>query len=177
MKHTFILIVLVFLLGACAPQSQFNLTSSMPLEEVSDLETRYASVEKLLREMQASRKIFSDAEWRSLLNVDATIDMLIARINNIMKFQTTTVSMQEIEFLWGLSTSGYTDARKVIFAHWSAFTPATQLTLMNFDVKAETMSTFVTELMKNPTNDNMTQALTVIAGIINVAVKMLGVAI
>jgi len=176
MKHILI-IVLILMFSGCAPQSQFNLNSSMPLEEVADLETRYASVEKLMREMQLNRKVFSESEWRTLLNVDATIDMLIARINNIMKFQTTTVSMQEIEFLWGLSTSGYTDARKVIYAHWGAFTPATKLTLTNFDVKAETMSTFITELMKNPTDDSMTQALTVITGILNVAVKMLGVAI
>lgn len=173
----FAVIICVLLLSGCATQSQFNLTSSMPLEEVSDLETRYASTETLLRKMQDDRKVFSESEWRTLLNVDATIDMLIARINNMMKFQDTTVSMGEIEFLWGLSTSGYTDARGVIYAHWDKFTPATQLTLTNFDVKAEVMSTFITELMENPTNDNMTQALTVITGIINVAVKMLGVAI
>ena len=177
MKRILLLIILLFVVSSCAPQTQFNLNSSMPLEEVSDLETRYASVEQMVRKMQSDRKIFSESEWRSLLNFDATIDMLIARINNIMKYQTTSVNMREIEFLWGLSTSGYTEVREVIFAHWDAFTPATQLTLTNFDVKAETMSTFVTELMKNPTNDTMTQALTIITGIINVAVKMLGVAI
>ena len=176
--RTFIIsLFTVLVLTSCAPQSQFNLNNSMPLKEVSDLETRYASVEKLIRKMQNDRGTFSESEWRSLLNVDATIDMLIARINNIMKFQTTTVSMQEIEFLWGLSTSGYTEAREVIYAHWSSFTPSTQLTLTNFDVKAETMSTFITELMKNPTDDTMTQALTVITGIINIAVKMLGMTI
>ncbi|RLI66361.1 MAG: hypothetical protein DRO67_01260 [Candidatus Asgardarchaeum californiense] len=172
----------IFVLGICAllfvgcAQSQFLLDSSVIMTESSELKDRYATVERVIREVQAEKQIFTDAEWRKLLNVDATIDMLIARVDNITRFSAADVSMQELEFLWGLSVNGYTEGRSVIFAHWDQFDPSTQIMLNAFDAKAEATSTLITELMKNPTNDNMTKALTLMTGIVSLAVKMLAIA-
>ena len=178
MKQVFWITIVLFLLGACAPQTMFNLAAPATVDELTNLSTNYAKVEKLMRQEQLEKQIFSNSEWRTLLNVDATIDMLISRISNIFRLSDGAgVSFKEIEFLWGLSTGGYRDARSVIFNHWDEFTPATQLVLNNFDTKAEAQSTIITELMVNPTNDNMSQALTLITGVISIAVEMLGVAI
>lgn len=178
MKRFIILFCVFFLMIGCVAQTRFNLTAPATVEEVTTLKTNYAKVEKLMRQIQIDRQIFSDAEWRTLLNVDATIDMLIARVDSIFRLSGgADVSFKEIEFLWGLSTNGYRDARSVIFNHWDDFTPATQLVLNAFDAKAEASSTLITELMRDPTDDNMSKALTLITGVISIAVEMLGVAI
>ena len=168
---------LVLIFGCSMTQTQFMLESSMIIEESSELKSNYTKVEALLRDKQERDAVFTESEWRKLLNVDATIDMLIARVDNIMRFNTTNVSLTEIEFLWGLSVTGYNEARSVIFAHWDSFSPSTQLLLSTFDTKAEITSTMITDLMENPDNDSMTQALTLITGIVSIAVKMLAIAI
>lgn len=171
-------VMFVCLLTSCAQQSVFNLTAPATVDELTELSTNYAKVEKLVRQKQLDSEIFSATEWRTLLNFDAAIDMFVARVNGIFRLTGgADVSIKEMTFLWGLSTNGYRDARSVIFAHWDEFTPATQLVLSNFDAKAEVQSSLITELMGDPTSGNMSEALTLITGVVGLAVKMLAMAI
>lgn len=178
MKKLLVLIAILFSFAACTPtQQQFALDSSMILVESEALKTKYAKVELLIRNIQKEKHMFSNDEWRSLLNVDASIDMLIARIDNMMKFNTNNVQLSDVTFLWGMAVQAYGEGRSVIYAHWDEFTPSTQLLLNSFDVQAEMTGNRISELLNNPSNQNMTQALTLITGIVSIAVKMLGVAV
>lgn len=165
------------LTGCTAIQQQYTIDSGMILLESEVLQTSYAKVEILIRNAQTEKNMFSDAEWRKLLNVDASIDMLIARVGNLTRFKTTNVQLQDLTFLWGMAVQAYTEGRTVIYSHWNEFPPSTQLLLNAFDMQADMTGNRIEELLNNPNNKTITEALTLITGILSIAVKMLGVAV
>ena len=169
--------MIVGLFGCSATQQQYGIQSGMIMAESSVLKTQYAQVEQLLRQVQKSKHMFSDEEWSKLLNVDATIDMLILKYEAITKFQSADVSLSDITFMYNLAVEGYKTGREVIHAHWDEFQPSTQVLLNAFDRQAVQTSDRVRYLIENPSNQNINEALVLISGVLTVAVKMLGVAV
>ena len=165
-------VIFILLAGCTATQQQYALDTSKIAVESSILKTQYAEVEAQIR---AKREVFSDAEWRSLLNVDATIDMLIVKYDAMLKLDASSISLADIKFMWDLSATGYDQARTVLVAHWDEFAPSTQIMLNSFDRQANDLSTQISGLLDNPTNDKISQALVLITGTLSLAVKMLSI--
>jgi len=173
-----IIIPVIFLLTACGSiYQQYAIDSSMLTVEANLLKLQYTKVETILRQLQEDKHLFTDDEWNELLNVDSTIDMLIARIDGIIQFQSSEISLMDVQFMWGLAVEGYTKARTVISAHKDEIPPSSWALLDAFDTQAEMTNARIDKLLNDPSNSNITEALTLITGVIGIAVKMLGVAI
>lgn len=183
-----------FSLSGCSSvetTSQYALDSSMIALEASTLAKQYENVERLLRRAQKEpdmytagewavvdkKKMFTDDEWRKLLNVDATIDMLIMRFDAIQKFSLSEVSIEDVKFMSQLAREGYKEGRGVIMNHWDEFQPSTKTMLNAFDKKAVHMNAEIDELIANPSNESINKAVTLISGVLSIAVKMLGTAV
>ncbi|RKZ98624.1 MAG: hypothetical protein DRQ46_01600 [Gammaproteobacteria bacterium] len=168
----FVLMPFLFI-GCSTAQKQYALDSGAIAVEASVLKNQYTTVEKLLRNTQAENNMFTEQEWRTLNNVDSTIDMLILKYNAMTHFKDTTVSLEDVKFMYGLATDGYTQGREVIYAHWDELQPSTQLMLNAFDTQAVQTSERIKTLLSNPDNKNINETLTLIAGVLGSAVKML----
>jgi len=142
--------------------------------EASILKNQYVQVEKLLRATQEERAMFTEAEWKTLNNVDATIDMLILKYEALTQFADTEVAIGDVKFMYGLARDGYSQGREVIYAHWDELQPSTQLRLNGFDTQAKQTSERIQDLLEDPDNAGINETLTLIAGILGTAVKMLG---
>lgn len=162
----------------CSPAIQsYVLDSGHIAVEASVLKNKYSNVEQLLRNTQEKKKMFSDAEWRQLLNVDATIDMLVMRYDAISKFEMKEISVSDVKFMWGLATEGYRQASEVVTAHWDEFEPSQKIMLNAYDKEAHDINDKIEKLINNPSNENINNAVTLIAGVLNVAIKILGKAV
>ena len=82
-------------------------------------------------------------------------------------------SLADVKFMYGLAVDGYTQGREVIYAHWDELQPSTQIMLNAFDTQAVQTSERITKLLSNPDNANINETLTLIAGVLGTAVKML----
>lgn len=168
------------MVGCSAHQKQYAIQTSMIGLETKVLKTQYADVEKLIRERQNRdpfNPLFDDEEWRKLLNVDATIDMLMVKYDAIENMDIANMNIQDIKFMWQLAAQGYVQARSVIQNHYDDFNPSTQILLNSFDQQAEMTSERITELLNNPNNESINQTLVLIAGALGLAVKVLGVGV
>ena len=174
MKRILLAIIILLAVSACTvPQRQYALTSGMIGVEASVLRNQYSNVERALREKQEKDHIFTDEEWRKLLNVDAAINVLASKYDAIVALKVSEVSLQDVEFMWGLVAHSYKEARQVIMAHWSEFSPSTQILLNTFDNQAELTSDRINELLTNPNNKNINEAVVLLTGVMTTAVKML----
>jgi len=169
----FIVFVCLFVSACTVQQRRYAIDSALLVTEAQTLKREYASVETTIRQ---KREVFTDEEWRSLLNVDATIDLLIQRFDAIAQLRTESVSVSDIQFLWGLAVTGYDQARSVISNHWDEFSPSSQILLAQFDKQAEQTSVEMNRLVQDPTTENISKALTLIAGTLNLATKIIGIA-
>lgn len=173
--QAFIVALFVLVLAACGPVSkQYAYDSGMVAVESSTLRQQYSNVERLLRQVQADKHMFDEQEWRELNNIDASIDMLIMKYDALSRFKTPEISIPDIQFMYHLAAESYTRGRQIIYNHWDEFQPSTQLMLSAFDKQAEETSGRIQHLINNPSNKNINEALTLISGIVSVAVKMLG---
>ena len=173
---TALFFAILLFVGCTATQQKYAQQSAMVAVEAEVLKKEYARVEKLIRIAQDEKEMFSDEEWRSLLNVDASLDMMIAKYEAMIHLN-TTLNMQEIKFMWRLAVESYRQGREVIYNHWEEFRPSTQILLNGFDHQATLTSDRITELMEDPTNENINTILTLISNIATIGVKMLGVAV
>lgn len=171
-------VIMPFLfIGCSATQQQYAIQSTMIMAESSVLKAQYTKVETLLRQVQKERSMFTESEWLQLLNVDASIDMLILKYEALTQFQSADISLSDVTFMYNLAVEGYTTGRDVIYAHWDEFQPSTQVLLNAFDTQAVQTSERLKELIANPSNQNINEALMLISGVLSIAVKMMGVAI
>lgn len=162
--------------GCTQAQQNYSIQVGMLSTEASVLKDQYAVIEKLLRTAQSERHMFTDDEYRRLLNVDASIDMVIQRYTALTHLNTTNINLSDVEFMWNLAASSYIDGRSVIKNHWDESEPSTQVLLNGFDRKASITSKRMDELLNDPSNANINQALVLVSGVLTIAIKMLSIA-
>lgn len=172
----FVCVFALCLMSCSAAQQQYAVNASIVAVESSHLQKQYKEMEALLRQVQADTGLFTDEEWRQLINVDATIDILITRYETITSLSSSSVNLRDISFMWELAAEGYTQGRDVIHVHWDEMTPSARVLLAAFDNQAAMTSERIDQLLNDPNNTNINQALVLISGILTIAVKMLSIA-
>ncbi len=172
-----LIVAAALLVGCSAAQQQYAIKASMISLETKLLKEQYVEVETLIRSKQDESMAFTDEEWRKLLNVDATIDMLLVKYDAIEKLDVASINVQDVIFMWHLAAEGYKQARDVIQGHMEEFSPSTQILLSTFDRQAEMTSEKINDLVSNPSNDSINQTLVMIAGALGLAVKLLSVGV
>lgn len=172
------LIVMLIVMTACSPaMKQYAIDSSSLAIEVSIFKKKYENIEQLMRTKQATQQLFSDADWRKLLNVDASIDMIIMRADAIVQLDPDSISVSDVEMMYTMTKAGYGQAYQVINSHWADFDPSEQILLESLDKEAKLIDEKIDLLMNDPSNENITKALTLITGVLGIAIKMIGVAV
>lgn len=170
-----ILIFILLVLGACsAKQQRYAFESGQIYVQANLVADEYADIETSIRADQVANQTYPDVEWRELLNIDAIFDMSIERLKLISKFDMSGVSPYEVEFLWQQVKEGYKKARSIVAPRMSAYQPETKARLRVFDKQAIAVGDQIEKLLSDPTNDNITQALTLITSVLSLAAKVLG---
>ncbi len=172
-----VLVIAAFLFGCTAAQQQYAIKSAMITMETQELKKQYYEVETLIRSRQDDAHVFTDEEWRSLLNVDATMDMLITKYDAIERLDVASLNIEDVKFMWHLAAQGYREARSVVGGHMEEFSPSTQILLSTFDRQAEMTSEKINDLISDPNNENINQSLVMIAGALGLVVKLLSVGV
>ena len=177
-----LMMLVTFVFSGCSivtnPQlQQYALDSTDFAVQVSVFKKQYAQVEELMRTKQAEQAVFNDDEWRKLLNVDASIDMLMMKADAIIQLNPDSVSLADVEMMYNMAKAGYSQAYAVISGKWAELDPSTQILLEALDREAKLVDEKIVKLKDDPTNANITKTLTLITGVLGIAVKMLGAAV
>lgn len=181
MTLTIMLVFSLLFASGCAmlgeDEKKYALDTSYLSVEVSIFKRQYERIEDIIRAKQASENMFTDEEWSKLLNVDTSIDMVLLKIESLLRLQYDDISIIEVQSMYTLTKEAYRQAYEVMAAHWTDFTPSTQLMLQALDDSAKDIDTRVVKLMENPTNENITQTITLITGILGLATKILAITV
>lgn len=165
--------ILVFI-GCTAVHQQYAIQGTMIALETQLLAKQYTQVETLMRNKQEATKIFTEEEWRKLLNVDATVDMIMTKYDTLENMDMATINIQDLMFMWQLTTEGYTQAREVVEGHYAEFSPSSKMALKVFDQQAIATNDRIAKLLLNPDSESINQSLILIASSLGLAVKVVG---
>lgn len=177
-KMLVMILVVMFMLPACSATSrQYALDSGMIYVEAAALHDTYVKVEVLVRKEQTTHGVFNETEWVELIRVDATIDALIRKYDSIVRLDTTTVNLTDVVKMWELAASAYTDGRALVAPHWNELSPTMQLVLDSFDQQASLTNQRIEDLLENPSNANINQAVTLVANVVSLAVKIVSLTV
>ena len=174
MRNIILIAVLLLVTSCTSTQRQYALNTSMIAVESTELQLQYNNVEKIIRE---KRSVFTNNEWADLLMVDATIDALISRFDDMLAIDASKISMADVKMLWNMAAESYAKARSVIIAHWGEFQPSTQVLLGSFDRRANGISEKINELFTDPNNAKINQAMVLISGTLELAIKLITVGV
>ncbi len=163
-------------LSGCAGSGQYAVQTGLIAVEANILSDQYKAIKGLINERQKKAQIFTPEEWVKLENVDKSIMALAKKYEAMVELDVANMNMADIQVMWQLTANSYTDARDVMNAHLSDVSPATQVLLLTFDRQAQMTYTRVKNLLNNPNNANMTQALTLMTSIASIAAKLIVVA-
>lgn len=153
---------------------QYALDSSDFAVQTSVFKKHYAQVEQMMREKQAKESIFDDSEWRKLLNVDASIDMLMLKSDAIISLNPDSISLADVDMMYNMAKAGYQQAYAVVSGKWADLDPSTQIQLEILDREAKFVDEKITKLKEDPSNANITKSLTLITGVLGIAIKLVG---
>jgi len=130
MKKLFFSILLtILLIGGCATQAQPPIDSTTLQLEVISLSDSYVQVKNLLNFKQEENKIFTPLEWDRLIDVDATIKLLLMKYDMLLRLDTTNFNMYDVSTMWDMTKNSYIAARSVVKAHENAFDADTKMLL------------------------------------------------
>lgn len=172
-----LLFILFVTVGCTATQQQYALQSALLASDVQSLSTTYSQVKYYLNTKQAQSNIFTKEEWDKLLDVDASVKLLLLKYETIVKLDTTNFNIYDVGIMWNLTKSSYTKAREVVVAHKGEFDVNTQLLFESFDLQAQITSERIDTLLNDPTTANITQTVSLIVGVLGLAVKILSIAV
>lgn len=111
---------------------------------------------------------FNDSEKAALYDVQASVAVLIEDLEKVTKLN-SVVSINDIRFMWDLAVKSYTSARPVVLAHFNDFTPIEQNVLRSFDNQATVTNEMITNLLNDPTTENINQAVTLVTTLATLA--------
>ena len=182
----FPMMILVMVLGLAGCASINNLLDGDDAEyvvdtakltlEISVFETQYNKVSALMRTKQATENIFTDEEWRKLVNVDAAISMVLMKAKAIIKLN-SGITIDELKTMYTLCKEGYGEAKSVIQGKWAKLDLTTQVVLTSIDTEVTLIDTQISKLSTNPSSDNFTTILTLIAGVLSLTTKSMSTAL
>ena len=168
-------VTLALLAGCGTTYQKYALNSVSLARQTSAITSEYRQVEAALRQIQKTKHIFSDDEWRELLNVDAIMDMFISKLGFVRN--SSGASLSDVRYMYGMVVDGYSRARQVVANHWDEFTPSTQVLLGLFDGRVHDANEEINNLLANPTNENVEQAVTLMSGIVGDILKTLAISL
>ena len=172
------LFLLLFIaVGCTATQQQYAFQSALLASDVQSLSTTYSQVKFYLNTKQTSSNVFSKEEWDKLLEVDAAVNLLILKYETIVKLDTTNFNVYDVGLMWKITKASYTKAREVVIAHKGDFEVSAQLLFESFDLQAQITSERIDALLNDPTTANVTQTVSLIVGVLSLAVKILSIAV
>ena len=170
----FMVLTLTMFLGCASTsnniQQQHALHSELLASDVDSLATTYDTVKALVDEKQIKDKIFNDKDWDKLLDVDASINLLLLKY-------ITEFDVEDVQLMWRMTKSSYNKARDVVVSHLDVFDTKAQELFTEFDNKAADASKTIDKLLENPSKADVTQVVSLVVIVLNLALKIVSVTV
>mgnify|MGYP003583213138 CR=1 FL=1 len=177
----FMVLTLTMFLGCASTsnniQQQHALHSELLASDVDSLSTTYDTVKALVDEKQIKDKIFNDKDWDKLLDVDASINLLLLKYKVIVKADITEFDVEDVQLMWRITKSSYNKARDVVISHLDVFDTKAQELFTEFDNKAADASKTIDKLLENPSKAEVTQVASLVVTVLSLALKIVSVTV
>jgi len=178
MKKLLVSIILAVLLtGGCATTMQPSLNTTTLQEDVITISNSYVQVKNLLNFKQAENNIFTPLEWDKLVDVDASINLLLMKYEMLLRLNTTSFNMYDVSTMWTITKNSYSAARSVVIAHEDAFDEDTKILFESFDRQAIATSKQISVLIDANSSTKVNTTLMLIADVLGLAIKILSLAV
>lgn len=152
----------------------YAIDSATVATEIAQFKGFYTMVEKSVRDKQEREKLFTDDEWKQMLDLDESIEALLLKSSYIVKFDYKNVQLYDVEFMWTMAQESYQRCEKIIASKFDSFTATEKLQLQVLDKQVKTMNKDIENLFKNPTNENITRTILLITNVLSITVKVVG---
>jgi hypothetical protein len=173
----FITILFLSLLFSCtSTQQQFSYKATSLAVNVDSLTTSYTKIKYLLETKQKESNIFTKEEWSKLLDVDSSVSLLMLKYQAIVKLDVSNLNLHDVSLMWTITQDSYVKAKDVVTAHLDQFDSNSQMVLKIFDAEATSVSSKITDLLKDPTTENVQKSVVLIVNVLSLAVKIIGIA-
>lgn len=174
-KITAILLSLLLLTtsitGCSTAQLQYTANVATISAEADVLRMKYDNVRTLIIN---KKDVFPEEQYKELLMIDATMQMLIAKIGDITDPATLrTFSLNDIVYMWFLAKDGYLKSYNIVEENWDQLMPSEQMILISFKNSAEKTDSMISELLSNPNNEDINKSIVMISGMATIALKIL----
>lgn len=176
MKRLIAIMCAVAMLAGCsATQRNFAFESGKIMAEANQISAYYADIESVIRKEQAVNQTYSEDEWRELLNIDAIFDMAISRVQALSALDISGINVFDVDYVWRLVKDGYNRGYPIVAKNIEAYPASTQAQLRVFNQQAIDLNTRIDTLLNEPSSENITEALSLIVGVLGLAAKVLAV--
>ena len=135
--------------GCTATQQQYALQSALLASDVQSLSYTYSQVKYHLNAKQTESNIFTKEEWDKLLDVDASVKLLLLKYETIVKLDTTNFNVYDVALMWNITKTSYTKAREVVIAHKADCDVNSSLLFESFDLQADITSEKIEKAIKD----------------------------
>lgn len=156
---------------------QYGIDSAKFAAAVSSFKGKYEDTEMIVRTKQAKENIFTDAEWRSMLNMDASIDLLLLKAESIIQLNKDSIALSDVQDMYSMAKIGYQQAYAAVANKIDKFDPLTQAQMRQLHTSAVDVDATIERLLTEPSNKNISDSLTLIATLIGIGVKVVGAAV
>ena len=167
-----LVLIMTLLIASCSTDRYelYSTRTALISKENESLSTQFEKTKALL---DLKRSKFTNEEWRSLINTSSTINMLISKFDAIEKLKSSEVSVADVDFLWQLATEGFYQARSVVVNKYSQMSPSVKVMINSFDDRVADTDTELAYLISRPSEENINNALILIAGTLNYSARMI----
>lgn len=173
MKNLLVFFVIITIFFGCTvSQKQYVSQTALFAVEASVMKDQYTKLNDTVRILQKEKSMFTNDEWKLLLEADENINMLYLKFKEVSELKEPVVSLYEINIMYVYAKTSYTTARQVIISKWELFDPMTKARLENFDKQAISIDEHINELMKVSEEVDATKTLNLISGLATIAVNI-----
>lgn len=182
MKRYLWAIVLLFMFlyvsGCSSVYTQYTVDSGMAGVQANHLSTEYAKIETMVRTAQAQSvvkedPIFDTAEWDELELLDKSIDSLINQFEYMTSFNTSKISVSDLEFYWGIAKRDYVHVKTLISSNADKFPDVTMYALESFDDQAQSFANQMEYVLQNPNYENINKGIKILGSSIDLILQVL----
>jgi hypothetical protein len=184
MKKFTAVVTVIFLLAlsSCAflqDTAMVGVEANRIMSVQKDLTQKFKKVETLISVVQEESinqgtPVFNEKEWAKLKDVADNVDLALTKMMTIRTADDLMNQSDSLLSIVYLIEESYLDGREVVYSHLESFSQRNQVQLIAFDQMASEDWGDIKKLLKNPTSQNIKEALEVAGDLLDITLAMLG---
>lgn len=169
-KLTAAALLCLFLFSCSTTQKDYAIQASSTMAQANYLRIQYDDVSAAVNK---NISLFTPQEQKELVKIDGTFQMILTRLDNALNLSVPTMTIADANYLYMLTKTTYSEARKVVENHINEFTPADKMRLEMFDQDWDTLSKQIESLLHDPTNKDISASLMLMGTLAGNALKII----